>query len=191
MKKITVSDEINIAEGTYYPLEGFLDEKNLKSVLTKMRLKNGQIWPMPIVFDIDKNTAEKIKGEKEIILANKKGEKIFKLSGISVYKFDKSFFNEKLFRTEDKKHPGVTKTLKMKDYLIGGGLELLKKNPQKPHKRYYSPSETKEIFRKNGWARVVAFQTRNPPHRSHEHIQKDALQKVDGLFIHPVVGEKR
>jgi sulfate adenylyltransferase len=196
MKKISASDEIlqeasNIVEKIYYPLEGFLDEENLKSVLIEMRLKNGKIWPMPIVFDVGRGIADKIECEKEIILANKKGERMFILSGVSTYKLDKKFFNQKLFGTEDKKHPGVAKILKMGDYLIGGKLHLLKKEKKRPHELFFFPSETKKIFKKNKWARVVAFQTRNPPHRSHEYIQKDALAKVDGLFVNPVIGKKK
>ena len=196
MKKITVSDEIlqearNIADKVYHPLGEFLDEKNLKAVLTSMRLKNGKIWPMPIVLDAEKSIAEKIKGEKEIILADKKNKEIFKLSGISTFKFDKLFFYKNLFGSEDKNHPGVAKTLEMGDYLVGGKVHLLKKKLKKLHKLFFSPSETKKIFEKRKWKKVAAFQTRNPPHISHEYSQKDALTKVDGLFINPVIGGKK
>lgn len=195
MKKIIVSDEIikegyNIIEGVYYPLKGFLRENDLLSVLAKMRLENGSVWSMPIVLDVDKETADEIGRESSVTIANPEGEDIFILENISIYPFDKKFHNEKLFGTSDENHPGVRKVLTLKDFLLGGDLKMLS-SKKTARKDYFSPDETREIFKKNGWANVVAFQTRNPPHRSHEHLQKTALKNVDGLFLSPVIGPKK
>jgi len=132
-----------------------IDEKNLKAVLTSMRLKNGKIWPMPIVLDAEKSIAEKIKGEKEIILADKKNKEIFKLSGISTFKFDKLFFYKNLFGSEDKNHPGVAKTLEMGDYLVGGKVHLLKKKLKKLQRQIKQSSffdfVNEIVFKSNKW----------------------------------------
>ena len=190
--RIKVSDEIiqegkNVIDGVYYPLKGFLNEADLKSVLETMRLSNGKVWPMPIILDVNKETADEIRDEKEVVITNGKEEII--LSDISIYPYDKNYLAKNLFGTEDINHPGVEKIMKMGDYLIGGVVRMDKK--VKPHGLYLTPDEVKEVFRKNKWANVVAFQTRNPPHRSHEHLQKTALKNVDGIFINPVIGPKK
>ena len=195
MKKIIISKELiqegkNIVDGIYFPLNGFLKQKDLSSVLENMRLENGKVWTMPIVLDIDEKTKKRIASEEEIQLTNSKGEVIFLLKRISIYKLNREHFIKNLFGTNDKAHPGAARALKMKDFLVGGELELVKRLKE-PHRLFYTPKETREIFKKNGWANVVAFQTRNPPQRSHEYLQKTALAEVDGLFVNPVIGRKK
>lgn len=193
MKKIKVSGEIiqeawNIASGLYEPLQGFLKKEDLQFVLDNMRLSGGEIWAMPIVLDISEETAKAIEGERDVIVTN--GEDEFVLREISVFKWDKEEFARKLYNTLDSAHPGVEKTKKMEEYLLGGELEKPKEK-RKKNAFQFDPEETREIFRKNGWENVVAFQTRNPPHRSHEHLQKTALSEVDGILINPVIGPKK
>lgn len=195
MKKIKVSDEIiqeakNIIDGVYSPLAGFLSKDDLVSVLNKMRLADGQIWPMPIILDIDKETAREIKNERKIIITDGKEEVL--MDNISVYKFRKGDLAKKLFGTDDRNHPGVDKAMKLKEYFAGGAVTPPEINSGfKKHGLYKTPEEIREIFKRNKWEHVVAFQTRNPPHRSHEHLQKEALKNVDGLFINPVIGPKK
>lgn len=193
MKKIIVSNEIiqegiNITDGLYSPIKGFLSEKDLSSVLEKMRLASGEIWSMPILLDISKENAEEIKNEKDIIITD--GERELIVSDIEIYNYDKEILAEKLFGTKDPNHPGVARAMEMKDCFVGGSLKEID-SIDKPHNLHLTADEAKEIFKKNGWEYVVAFQTRNPPHRSHEHLQKTALKKVDGLFINPVIGPKK
>lgn len=193
LKKIRVSEEAiqeakNIVDGFYAPLEGFLSEADLASVLEKMRLTGGEVWPMPIVLDVDAKNVQKISKESAIIVANGKDE--FILKNISIFPLDKKSFSENLFGTTDLNHPGVARVWKMKNFLIGGKLESWQKH-FKPGALHLTPEEAREIFHKNKWANVVAFQTRNPPHRSHEYLQKTALELVDGILINPVVGPKK
>jgi len=94
-----------------------------------------------------------------------------------------------LFGTDDYLHPGVAKVVKLNNFFVGG--EIVGGLTDSPHELYYTPRETREIFNRNNWKYVAAFQTRNPPHRSHEHLQKKALDSVHGLFINPVIGPKK
>lgn len=195
MKTISVSDEIiqegiNIVDGVYFPLDGFMDENNLNSVLCDMRLRNGAIWSMPIVLDVNEKTFKNIKNEKTILIKDVKNKPVLQISNLSVFPFRKKFFVQKLFGTTNKNHPGIIRVKKMGDYLIGGKVKLIK-NKREPNKNYYPPEKVKEIFKKNGWKFIAAFQTRNPPHRSHEYLQKTALKEVDGLFIQPIIGKKK
>lgn len=193
MEKFFVSQEViqeakNIIDGVYAPLKGFLGERDFFSVLQNMRLSSGEIWPLPIIIDIERQEAEQIKGKGGIILTDGRDEII--LEDIEIYRFEKNFLNQKLFGTTDIDHPGVARTIKMGRYLLGGKVSKGKFTSGR-HQLNMTPDETREIFRKNNWKHVVAFQTRNPPHCSHEHLQKTALKKVDGLFINPVIGPKK
>src|SRR4030042_7208466 len=124
MKKIFVSPEIiqeakNIIDGVYHPLKGFLNKEELISVLENMRLPGGQIWPMPVVLDVNKNTARSLINEKSIRLGGDKKEDII-LSNISVYEFDKNYLAERLFGTNDCLHPGAAKAIKLNNFFVGG-----------------------------------------------------------------------
>jgi len=186
-----IKDVKNIAYGVYSPLEGFLREEDFKRVVSEMRLKNGTVWPIPIVLDISEEDKKRIAGEKRILLVNKKELPVALLENIEIYSYGKDFFAENVFGTKDKNHPGVEGVYKMKPYLIGGDIKLLDDTRDYYPQYNFIPKETREIFRQRGWDRIVAFQTRNVPHRGHEFLQKTALEDVDGLFIQPVIGEKK
>lgn len=193
MKKIFVSPETiqeakNIIDGVYHPLKGFLNKEELVSVLENMRLPSGEVWPMPIVLDIGGKNARELVKEKSVIIS--RGREDIILSEISVYEFDKNYLAKKLFGTGDISHPGAAEIMKLNGFFVGGKITAALTG-RRPHELYYSPKDTKEIFRKNGWEHIAAFQTRNPPHRSHEHLQKKALDSVHGLFINPVIGPKK
>lgn len=181
----------NIATKAYYPLKGFLNEENFYSVLDKMRLKNGKIWSMPVTLDINNDEYKRLKNSHSILLIDRGGKKLAVLKNAKIYTYDKKYYARKIFGTTDTHHPGVFNVLKKKNYLLGGDITYLGDNVRHESDHYYTPTETKKIFRNKGWETVVAFQTRNVPHRSHEYIQKHALKKVDGLFVQPVIGEKK
>lgn len=196
MQTIKVSSEIiqearNITDGVYQPIKGFMDEAEVDSVLENMRLASGEIWSMPIVLDIDKKTAKELEDKKEVVITDGKSE--FLLKNIAVFKHKKENFVKRLFGTSDKEHPGVARIFDANDYLLGGEAKALNTdfNTDLNNDLYFTPEKTREIFKKNGWEYVVAFQTRNPPHRSHEHLQKTALKDVHGVFINPVIGPKK
>ncbi len=187
LNKEQVKDVKNIAKGVYSPLEGFLKKEDFQRVVSEMRLSNGTVWPIPIVLDI----AEKKKFGEEVALKDEEEKLVAVLKDPEVFSYDKGFFAENVFGTKDRNHPGVEAVYKMGDYLVGGEIELLD-NSNSPFPDYnLSPEETRRFFKKKNWEKIVAFQTRNVPHRGHEFLQKEALKRVDGLFVQPVIGEKK
>ncbi len=198
-KKLYIDEEILmdaelIAFGVYSPLEGFMNEKELDSVLDKMRLPSGLPWTMPIILTANKKELRGIKNKEVIALVRKQDDQIYATLTVSEIKLlDKSLVCKKWFGTDDKNHPGVARIFAGGEYQIAGQINLLKRRPS-PFKEYeLKPVQTRKIFSEKGWAKVVGFHTRNPIHRSHEFIQLHALKNIpaDGLFIHPVVGKKK
>jgi len=186
-----IKDIKNIARGVYSPLKGFLKEDDFGKVVTEMRLSDGTVWPIPIVLDISKKEQKRIKKEKDILLINSDSKPVALLENIQIYSYHKDYLAQNVFGTKDKTHPGVEDIYRMGEFLVGGDIKLLN-DDRHPFPEYnFSPREVREIFRQRGWKKIVAFQTRNVPHRGHEFLQKTALKEVDGLFIQPVIGEKK
>lgn len=186
-----VSDVENIATGVYSPLEGFLGEADFRSVLAGMRLRSDVPWTVPIVLDVDRETAARLKPGEEVLLASEDGRPVALLHLEEKYGYDKGETAEKVFGTRDPAHPGVAKVLGMKDVLLAGPVDLIEMTPT-PFDRYkLTPKETRVLFEAKGWRTVVGFQTRNTPHIGHEYVQKAALTFTDGLFINPVIGRKK
>jgi len=186
-----VSDLENIATGVYSPLEGFLGQEDLKSVLAGKRLANDVPWTIPIVLDVDRETAAPLAVGAEVLLEDGSGRPVAILSLEEKYGYDRVETAEKVFGTRDPAHPGVAKVMAMKDVLLAGPVDLIDVTPT-PYDRYkLSPKETRVLFGSRGWKTVVGFQTRNTPHIGHEYVQKAALTYTDGLFINPVIGRKK
>jgi sulfate adenylyltransferase len=186
-----VSDVENIATGVYSPLEGFLGEKDFRSVLGGARLASDIAWTVPIVLDADRDTAGRLKIGEEVALVAEDGRPVAILRLEEKFGYDKGEAAEKVFGTRDPAHPGVAKVLGMKDVLLAGPVELIEAVPT-PFDRYkLSPKETRVLFAEKGWRTIVGFQTRNTPHLGHEYVQKAALTFTDGLFINPVIGRKK
>jgi sulfate adenylyltransferase len=185
------NDIENIADGTFSPLEGFMSQEDFESVIESGHLKNGLAWTIPIVLDVDEKTAAEIKDSGEAVLKNN-GDYFAVLNVDEVYSFDKSGTSKAVYQTDDIRHPGVARTLEMKDKLIGGKVEVIKKNSASSLRKYrMSPSETREEILRRRWKTVVGFQTRNVPHVAHEMLQKAALNIYDGLFLNPIIGKKK
>jgi sulfate adenylyltransferase len=185
------SDIENIADGIFSPLEGFLLKKDFESVVTKGRLANDLPWTIPIVFDTDKETAAKMKDAKDVALSVN-GTNFAILHVEEIYTFDKKTTASGVYGTTDEKHPGVAKTLSMKEFLIGGKVDYIKRPDETSIRRYRkTPQETRAVFEKAGWKTIVGFQTRNVPHVAHEMLQKASLNTHDGLFVNPLIGKKK
>ncbi len=191
LEKEKIIELNNIARGVYSPISGFLGKKDFQSVVSEMRLQNGTIWSMPIVLDVSDKEYQIVKNENTLFLYNQNRRLVALLENIEFYSNDKDFFAKNVYGTLDKNHPGVKTTYKMGDYLIGGEIKLIDNKKEIFPEYNFTPKETREIFEKRGWNKIVAFQTRNVPHRGHEFLQKKALEEVDGLFIHPVIGRKK
>ena len=186
------NDIENIADGIFSPLEGFLLHQDLESVIRKGRLANDIPWTIPIMLDVDKQTATKMKDVHDVLLKNSEDSGLAVLHVEDVYTFDKNAIAKGVYGTTDSKHPGVAKTMAMKDVLVGGKIDYFQRPKEIPIRKYRkTPTETRASFEKTGWKTIVAFQTRNVPHVAHEMLQKASLNTHDGLFINPLIGKKK
>ena len=186
------NDVENIADGIFSPLTGFLNQQNFESVISKGRLVNDIAWTIPTVLDVDDETSKKMKEAGDVLLKNPEGTGIAILHVEEVYSFDKKNTANGVYGTNDESHPGVAKTNGMKDFLVGGEIDYIQKpNASEIRKYRMTPVETREAFAKAGWEKIVAFQTRNPPHVAHEILQKTAITTRDGVFVNPLIGKKK
>jgi sulfate adenylyltransferase len=184
-------DIINIANGVFSPLEGFLVKNDFENVLTEKRLSDDTPWTIPILLDFNKEEIKNIKEGDTILLTNKETGVQSLIDIDEIYNYDKKTLANKVYKTQDKDHPGVANVYNMKKQLMGGKISLLKNKKREYDEYNLTPKETRILFKEKGWREIVAFQTRNPPHIGHEYVQKTALTFVDGLFINPIIGKKK
>ena len=181
----------NIAYGVFSPLEGFMNENDFHYVLDEMYLENNLAWPIPIILDSDSEEIKNFQVQDQIILKDESETPLAIMSIEDIFKYDKNEFAEKVYGTLDKNHPGVESVYDLNDMLIGGEIFLLNEPKAVFPSLDLKPLETRVLFKQKKWEKVVAFQTRNPPHLGHEYVQKAGLTYVDGLFINPVIGKKK
>ena len=196
MPKVQVSRELtkiveNISDGVLSPLEGFLREDDYQGVVKDMRLASDIPWTIPILLDVEKEKANNLVEGDEIVLVDERGLAVAVMHLEEKYSFDKRRLAKEVLGTTRGEHPGVTKIYSMKDLLLGGTIRLLKRSENEFSKYRLRPIETRVLFKEKSWKTIVGFQTRNPPHLGHEHMQKIALTFVDGIFINPVIGRKK
>lgn len=184
-----VSDLEMIAIGGFSPLTGFMNQADYDRVVTEMRLANGVVWSIPVTLSVTEEVAASLTIGGLVRLDNSKGEYIGVLELTEKYRYDKVREAINVYRTDEEKHPGVKVVYNQGDVNLAGDVWLLERQPH-PHFPGYQidPAESRQMFRNKGWKTIVGFQTRNPIHRAHEYIQKCALETVDGLFLHPLVG---
>ncbi|MBZ0168035.1 sulfate adenylyltransferase [Candidatus Methylomirabilis lanthanidiphila] len=180
----------NLATGVYSPLEGFLTQDALMSVLERMRLPGGLPWTIPIILDVDRRAAAACEEGRDVLLTYQ-GRAMGLLHLKDAYGYDKPTVCRQVFGTDDGAHPGVRRVLAMGDTLLGGDVDLIEPLDTPFASRHLTPREARVLFTAKGWRTIVGFQTRNVPHLGHEYVQKTALTFVDGLFINPVVGPKK
>ncbi len=185
------SDVIMMAMGAYTPLEGFMGHDDWKGACQDMRLSNGLFWPIPITLSTDRDTANSLKqGEEVALVDDETGEVMGILEFSESYTIDKQWECEHVFRTAEEKHPGVQKVMGQKEVNVAGKVRALSEShyPKTYDYLFMRPAETRAMFSEKGWSTVTAFQTRNPMHRSHEHLAKLAIEMTDGVLIHQVLG---
>jgi len=187
-----VSDLEMIAIGAFSPLEGFMCEEDYVSVRGNKHLANGLPWTIPVTLSVGTERAQALHENKSIALYQGEDHLLGVLQLEQKYRYDKEREAERVYLTTEAAHPGVSALYAQGDWLLGGPVSLLNRplSPEFPQFRL-DPAATREAFNKKGWKRVVAFQTRNPIHRAHEYIIKCALESVDGLLLHPLVGETK
>lgn len=186
------SDVLMLGMGAYTPLDGFMGEKDWKGVCADMKMSNGTFWPIPITLSATKELADGIKVGEEVALTDgETGEIMATMKVAEKYSIDKDFENKNVYRTTDPKHPGVQKVNEQGPVNLAGSVTALSEGeyPKKYPGLYLRPEESRAMFAEKGWSRVAAFQTRNPMHRSHEHLAKIAVEVTDGVFIHQVLGK--
>lgn len=186
----TLQDVENIARGVYSPLEGFMLQEDFDAVLHHKRLANDLPWTIPVTLDVEDEVASNFEEGDEIALVNRNQVRAI-LHLEEKYNYEKREFSEQVFRTNDTSHPGVERVHKMGGTLLGGKIDLVL-GSENPFKRVtYTPAETRTVFKEHGWETIAGFQTRNPPHKGHEYLQRMTLSLVDGLFINPLIGRKK
>ncbi len=184
-----VSDVEMIAIGGFSPLTGFLNQEDYDRVVTDMRLANGVVWSIPITLSVTEEVASSLTEGSLIRLDNPRGEFIAVLQLTQKYNYDKTREAINVYRTDDIKHPGVQVLYNQAPVHLAGDIWLLQRDPHPLFPTYQiDPAASRQMFKTKGWKTIVGFQTRNPIHRAHEYIQKCALETVDGLFLHPLVG---
>ncbi|MFP4687896.1 MAG: sulfate adenylyltransferase [bacterium] len=186
------SDLEMIAIGAYSPVDGFMSSEDHRAVVEEMRLIDGTPWPIPITLSVDRETADELPGQGPVVLENEHGEMLAVLHLKEKYSIDKKLRARSVFGTEEVEHPGVKNTYEMGEICLAGPVDVLRSSGHQRFQQYrLEPAQTREYFSKQGWKTVVGFQTRNPIHRAHEYLVKCALETVDGLLIHPLVGETK
>ena len=182
-----------LAVGALSPLEGFLEEADYRSVVADMRLANGLVWPLPVTLGADGETARQLRsGQRIALVDDHTGRPVAVQEVRAIYEVDPEAEAAAVYRTTEEAHPGVAALYRQGRWRIGGPVWVLERQILEPFGRYaLTPSQTRAEFARRGWETIVGFQTRNPVHRAHEYIQKSALEIVDGLLLHPLVGETK
>lgn len=184
-----IADIEMITTGAMSPLEGFMTREDYESVVAQMRLARGLVWSIPVVLSVSREQAAGIREGGEIALHAEDGTFLAVMTVESKYEPDKRKEAEAVLRTTDEAHPGVQYLKGCGDVYLGGPLLAVRKPQHADFNNYrLDPKETRVLFKAKGWATVAAFQTRNPIHRAHEYLQKCALEMVDGLLVHPLMG---
>jgi sulfate adenylyltransferase len=181
-----LSDLDMLASGALSPLEGFMGRDDYDRVLEEMRLAKGIPWALPVCLAVDHEP----QGD-EVTLTDEAGKPFAVLEMDEVYEYDKEREARNAFRTTDEAHPGVARLYAQKPLYLAGKVTVFERAQPAFPELALDPAETRAAFAERGWKRVVGFQTRNPIHRAHEYLTKGALETVDGLLIHPLVGDTK
>ncbi|MFN8376670.1 MAG: sulfate adenylyltransferase [Anaerolineae bacterium] len=193
LNEVNLADLEMIANGALSPLTGFMERADYDCVVHDMRLANGLPWTIPITLAVTDEQAAGIRVGQEVAL-RERGRLLALMEVRDKFSYDRELEAQKVYRTKDTAHPGVARLVNAGDVLLGGPLHVLT-FPQRTYLEFpdlrYKPADTRELFEQRGWRRIVGFQTRNPIHRAHEYIQKTALEIVDGLLLHPLVGDTK
>lgn len=182
----TLQDIINITTGVLAPLTGFLGAGDFRSVVNRCRLENGDVFPLPVTLDLPREQYERTVPGQTLSLSFQ-GKVVAEVAADSKFILTDADL-EKVFRTLDDAHPGIHKERERSPYRVGGRVTLLDRTLLN---NALCPEDTKRVFNEKHWKTVVGFQTRNPIHKAHEHIQRIGLEICDGLFINPIVGWKK
>jgi len=183
------SDLIMMGIGAFTPLTGFMTKADWQGVCDKFLMADGTFWPIPITVSTDD---EGVKAGDELALVDEEtGTIIATMNVTEKYTIDKEYECKAVFTTTDKEHPGVAKVMAQGKYNLAGPVKVISESyyPKEFEGLYHRPAESRKIFDDLGWRRVAALQLRNPMHRSHEFLAKIAVEVMDGVYIHQLVGK--
>jgi sulfate adenylyltransferase len=181
-----LSDLDMLASGALSPLAGFMGSADYERVIDEMRLANGLPWALPVCL-----AAEHVPTGDRVALADETGRVLAVVDVEEVFQYDKEREAESCFLTKDSAHPGVARVFAQPDHYVAGRVTVFERQAPPFPELHKDPADTRALFAERGWRRIVGFQTRNPIHRAHEYLTKCALETVDGLLIHPLVGETK
>lgn len=197
LPKLTISsrevgDVIMMGIGGFTPLTGFMTHADWEGVCDGMKMANGLFWPIPITLSTNQAEADTLKLGEDIALTDSEtGEIMATMTVTEKYAIDKEHECMMVFKTTDIEHPGVKMVMEQGDINLAGPIKVLSQGrfPTDFGDIYMTPTETRALFEEKGWNSVVAFQTRNPLHRSHEYLVKIAIEICDGVMIHSLLGK--
>ena len=196
LTEVGVSDLEMIANGAMSPLTGFMSKADYESVVQNLRLANGLIWSLPITLPVSQAVADELHESEEVALVEtidgQPGAILGLMKIAEKFSYDKNREAQEVYRTADAAHPGVARVLHQGEVYLAGEVWMMNRPSNVSFEDYrHDPAATRRLFEERGWNTVVGFQTRNPVHRAHEYIQKCAMEIVDGLLLHPLVGETK
>jgi len=180
-----------LMNGGFSPLTGFMTQKDYEGVCQTMRLADGTLWPLPIVLDVPATLASQLDDRSILALRDAEGVMLAALHVTDIWQPDRLAEAEAVFGTTSREHPGVAWLMdRTNPYYVGGRIEAIHTPSHYDFRSLrLTPEQVRDSFRRAGWSRVVAFQTRNPMHRAHYELTRRAAQETGaGLLVHPVVG---
>jgi sulfate adenylyltransferase len=183
------SDLIMMGIGAFTPLKGFMTKADWQGVCDKFLMADGTFWPIPITLSTGDEDIKK--GDELALVDDETGTTIATMQVSEKYTIDKDHECKAVFATTDTEHPGVEKVMAQAKYNLAGPVKVISESYYPKHFKglYQRPAESRKIFEDKGWRRVAALQLRNPMHRSHEFLAKIAVEVMDGVYIHQLVGK--
>ncbi len=192
MSSRETGDVIMMGIGGFTPLDGFMTHTDWKGVCDGMKMADGLFWPIPITLSTDNVTADGIKDGDEITLISAESDEVMATMTVTEkYSIDKDHECMMVYKTTDDEHPGVKMVKDQGDINLAGSIKVLSQGgfPEQYGDQFMTPMQTRAEFAKRGWSTIAAFQTRNPMHRSHEYLAKIAIETLDGVLIHSLLGK--
>jgi sulfate adenylyltransferase len=192
----SAADAELIATGAFSPVDGFLGEEDYFAVVRQSRLARGVLFPIPLTLTIPATRRAEVRSSRELALTNEDGEPVGVIEVADVFEPDRTLEAKEVYRTTDETHPGVAQLLRGQkagpEIALGGRITLGRRPTVRRFPAHHrDPADLRALIASRGWRRTVAFQTRNPIHRAHEYLLRTALEIVDGLVVHPLVGETK
>jgi sulfate adenylyltransferase len=185
-------DIIMMGIGGFTPLDGFMTHTDWQRVCDGMMMANGLFWPIPITLSADQATADGINDGDDVALYDSERDEILATMTITEkYSVDKAHECMQVYKTVDLEHPGVKMVMEQGEVNLAGPIKVLSQGgfPEEYGEQFMTPTQTRAEFEKRGWSTIAAFQTRNPMHRSHEYLAKIAVETLDGVLIHSLLGK--